>query len=193
MVGCAWNWIGANHDALQTILLILGTLAAFGVIKHNAIVSRREATITMVNTAFSDERDFYEDFKTLFLDLEESGQELTDFTAQTGGNKEGRDILLRQLNRYELIALSISKGAFDERFYKRWFFTQLTNDYARLAPLIASMRRQFSNEAIFCEFENLAQRWERKKHPVKHPPAWKIMLWIIQGKRAKASKALRAR
>jgi hypothetical protein len=159
---------------------------------HNAIISRREATIQMVDKQFGDERQHYEDYKTLFLDIEETGQDLVDFASEDANNKKARDILLRQLNRYELIALAVSKGVFSERFYKRWFYTQLTRDFDRLLPLIKAMRQHFTNEAIFCEFESLAQRWERKKHPVKHPPTWKILWWIATGRRSKASLALRS-
>jgi hypothetical protein len=129
-----WKWLEDNHDQTQTVVFTLTAIAAFAVIKHNAIVSRREATIEMVNEQFADEGDHYDKFKTLFLELEESGQDLLDYTAQTEANKTGRDILLRQLNRYELIALAISKGVFSEKFYKRWFFSQLTNDLA-IIPL----------------------------------------------------------
>lgn len=188
-----WHWIGVNHDQIQTLVFTLGTIAAFAVIKHNAIVSRREATIEMVNEQFSDEGDHYDEFKTLFIELEGSSQNLLDYTAQTTDNKTGRDIILRQLNRYELIALAIRKGVFSERFYKRWFFSQLLNDFDRLLPLIKSMRRHFDNDAYFCEFENLAGRWKRKKHPVKYPPMWKIIWWVLTGNRAKASRALRNR
>lgn len=186
-----WKWIEDNHDEVQTIVFTLGTIAAFAVIKHNAIVSRREATIKMVNEQFGDEGGHYEAFKTLFLELEASGQDLLEYVAQTPENKAGRDILLRQLNRYELIALSISKGVFSEPFYHRWFYSQLLRDFDRLGPLIRAMRTRFDNDAYFCEFENLAARWHRKKHPAKYPPMWKILWWIITGSRTKASRALR--
>ena len=186
-----WDWIKDNHDQIQTVVFTLGTVAAFAVIKHNAIVSRREATIEMVNEQFGDEAGHYEEFKTLFLDLEQSGQNLLDYTVQTPENTKGRDIILRQLNRYELVALAISKGVFSEAFYKRWFYSQLMHDFVRLWPLIASMRRHFENEAYFCEFANLAARWDRKKHPVKHPPKWKIMWWVLINKRLRARSALK--
>jgi hypothetical protein len=188
-----WKWIGDNHDQIQTVVFTLGTFAAFGVIKHNAIISRREKTIDMVNEQFGDEDGHYEAFKTFFLELEESGQQLTDYAAETSDNKAGRDILLRQLNRYELIALAIDKGVFSGRFYHRWFYTQLTRDFDRLLPLINAMRGHFDNDAIFCEFENLALQWKRKKHPVKFPPTWKILWWVLTGNRAKAGRALRRR
>jgi hypothetical protein len=189
----AWEWIGGNHDAIQTVLLVFGTIAAFLVIGHNALVSRREATIQMVNEQFGDEAGHYEEFKTLFVDLEASGQALTDYIAETQDNKAGRDILLHQLNRYELIALAIDQGVFSGKFYHRWFYSQLTRDYGRLRSLIEGMRRHFDNDAIFCEFENLANRWKRKRHPVKYPPTLKILWWVLVGRRAKASRALRTK
>lgn len=74
-----WCWISANAEAVQAVLLILATIAAFAVIAHNAVISRREKTIDMVNEQFGDEAGHYEAFKTFFLDLEESGQALTDY------------------------------------------------------------------------------------------------------------------
>ena len=187
----AWAWIGANSAAIQAVLLVFATIAAFVVIKHNAIVSRRETTIEMVHAQFGEEGQHYEGFKSFFLELEEANQQLTDFAAETADNKLGRNILLRQLNRYELISLAMAKGVFDERFYKRWFFSQFTRDYERLSPLINAMRKHFENDAYFCEFERAAFRWNRKRHPVKYPPKWKVIWWVLTDRRGKARSALR--
>lgn len=188
-----WTWVGTNSAAIQTVVLVFATIAAFAVIKHNGIISRREATIQMVQAQFGDEGVHYENYKSLYLELSQAEQDITEFTAETPDNKVGRDILLRQLNRYELIALGIAKGVIAEKFYKRWFFSQLLKDHERLKPLIMSMRRHFENDAYYCEFERVAARWNRKKHPIKHPPMWKIIWWVILGRRALAIRALRNR
>lgn len=187
-----WCWLGDNSDALQTIFIVLGTIAAFVVIMHNGLISRREATIQMVNSQLGAERDEYTQFKNLMREIEESKGDIGDYAETAFDNSDAQDIILRQINRYELISLGISQSVFNEKFYKRWFFSQVMRDYEKLTPFITRTRQIYKNEAYFCEFESLAGRWDRKRHPVKHPPRWKIVWWIVKGDFSRAKKALKA-
>lgn len=189
-MAAAWVWMNANAGGIQTVAIVATAIAAFWVILHNGIISRREATIQMVNSQLEDDSDSYQSFKDLITNLEAEKQDIGLFAAETLENKPSRDILLRQLNRYELISLAIKKKVFDEKFYKRWFFSQLTRDYAKLLPFINAVRSTFNNDAYYCEFEALAERWNRKKHPVKHPPKWKLLWWVLTNQAARTRRAL---
>jgi|GEM_PF-3961540 len=192
MLATIWSWIDTNSAAMQTVCIVAGTGAAFLVIFHNGLISRREATIQMVDAQFGEEGDRYEKFKSLMTDIESLNQCISEYAQETSDNKEARDIILRQLNRYELISLGIKKGVFNEGFYKRWFFSQVIRDHEKLSPFVAKTREIYSNDAYFCEFDDLTNRWQRKKHPVKHPPKWKIVWWLVTGQTSRAKRALEA-
>ncbi|EQB33446.1 DUF4760 domain-containing protein [Sphingobium ummariense] len=189
----AWAWMAANADPVQAVCVLAGTVAAFLVIAHAGLISRREATIAMVNAQFGEEGAKYQDFKNTMQLIEANGNNIADYAKEDPDEKPIYDIILRQVNRYELIALGIRQGVFNEKFYKMWFFSQVMRDYEKLSPFINETRQVFDNQAYFCEFESLAKRWDRKRHPVKHPPKWKIAYWVMTGKFTKALQALNAR
>lgn len=173
---------------------MLSSIAAFLVIWHGGKVNRLKATVDMVRATFFEEgaRKSYEEFKTLLSGLEEASQDISEYAEDNSDRAPGNAVILKQINNYELISLGIKKNVFDERFYKRWFFSQLTRDYQKVEPYIAKVRERYRNDAYFCEFEALAERWERNKHPIKHPPKWKVAYWIIVGQRERAQRAMDA-
>lgn len=190
----AWKWIGDNSDAIQAVCIVLSAIAAFLVIWHGGRVNRLKATVDMVRATFFEDgaRKSYGEFKTLLSALDEADQDISEYAEEDSDRAEGNAVILKQINNYELISLGIKKRVFDERFYKRWFFSQLTRDFQKVQPYIARVRQNYHNDAYFCEFEALAGRWERNKHPIKHPPKWKIAYWIVTGQQERAQRAMDA-
>lgn len=184
-----------NAAALQTFFIGLSAIAAFAIIWRSNVVSRREKTIEIVYETFFGDKESasYKQFKDLIKEIEDNGHDIAEYW--DGGKFHERtkqDTLLRQTNQYELVSLGIRQGVFDEAFYKRWFFSQLTKDYAKLLPFVARIRERQNNDAYFCEFERLAIRWTRKRHPVKHPPKWKVAWWSLTGQFEKVRRAVDA-
>lgn len=192
MIDEVWNWVAANSNPIQATSILAGTAVAFYAIFHNGLISRREATIEMVNAQFGEEGAKYADFKNLMQTIEADDQEIGDYAAPAFDNSEAQDIILRQLNRYELISLGIKQRVFNEKFYRMWFFSQVVRDFDKLKPFIDRTRELYNNDAYFCEFESLACRWKKKKHPVKHPPVWKLIAWLLKGDLARVKRALNA-
>lgn len=190
MIDEIWHWVRENSDGIEAVSLVAAAIAGFIVIRYHAIISRREATIRMVDFQLEEGREGYQEFKDLMKTAEEAGPEITEYAIETSDTKAGRDIILAQLNRYELISLGIKQKVFSERFYKRWFYSQFTRDFAKLTPFIETTRTHYNNMAYYCEFESLAHRWERKRHPVKHPPRWKVIWWLIINQPVRAKQAL---
>lgn len=195
MIASWWKLIGQQSSAIQAVCIVLSAIAAFWVLRRNSEISRREKTIEVVHETFFGEEGStsYREFKQTIKTIEATGHDIGEY--YEGGmfhEEKIVDILLRQTNQYELVALGIRKGVFDEAFYKRWFFSQLTRDYAKLFPLITKIREFHTNDAYFCEFERLATRWNRKRHPVKHPPKWKVAWWSLTGQLEKVRRAVAA-
>lgn len=196
MLACGWDWILSNADGIQSILILLSVIAAFSVIWHNGKISRRKATIEMVAaTFFGDNGDeLYKKFKNIIKAVELSGADIAEYAAKnvSDDKKSDAEIILNQLNQYELISLSIKKRVFDEGFYKYWFFSQFMRDFTKLKPFIDRVRLEYSNNAYFCEYEALAGRWRRNKHPVKHPSKLKIVWWVLRSRDNCVRQALEA-
>jgi len=190
----SWAWIGLNSPAIQAVCIVLSAIAAFAVIWHNGRISRQSSTIGMVRNTFFDtkEKASYENFKDVIQKYEDNQTSLAVLADADHDKSDDTEAVLRQINSYEMVALGITKGVFDERFYKRWFFSQLTRDYRKVTPYIDAVRERYQNQAYFCEFEALANRWQRKRHPVKHPPRWKMLLWTATGQDTKVKQALDA-
>jgi hypothetical protein len=194
VLSTTWGWIAGNSAAIQTVCIVLSAVAAFVVIWHNGKIGRRQATISMVMTTFFDgaHGESYGKFKDLILNLQESGTDISEFAEDRHDNEEGRAIILQAANHYEMVALGIKSGVFDEKFYKYWFFSQFTEDFDKLKPFIEKVRKLKTNQAYFCEFESMAVRWKRKKHPVKHPARYKMIWWTITNQATRLKSAVDA-
>jgi hypothetical protein len=194
VISDVWKWIGENSDAIQAVCIVLSAVAAFLVIWHGGKVNRLKATVDLIRATFFEEnaRKSYDDFKKLLSDLDADNRNISEFAEPHGDRAEGNSIILKQINNYELISLGIKKNVFDEKFYKRWFYSQLTRDYDKVEPYIYAVREFFHNDAYFCEFQALAGRWKRNKHPVKHPPRWKIAYWVLSGQHERAQRGIAA-
>ena len=191
-VHAAWWWFAARAPEFEAFFIGLSAIAGFLVIRHTGRISRMESTIEMVRQTFFEEapRASYKKFKELFITLKADGKSIADLAKPDLEQSDEVAVLLRQLNNYELVSLGIKKGVFDERFYKRWFYSQLTSDFERLTPFIEAVRTQAKNQAYWCEFTELADRWHRKKHPVKHPPKWRLIWWMLLGQHDRTRRAL---
>jgi hypothetical protein len=176
------------------VCIVLSAIAAFLVIWHGGKVNRLKATVDMVRATFFEEnaRKSYNEFKDLLSALDEAKQDISEYAGSDSDRSEGESVILKQINNYELISLGIKKNVFDEKFYKRWFFSQLTRDYSKVQPYITAVRETYNNDAYFCEFETLAARWNRYKHPIKHPPKWKRIYWMATGQDDKVQRAMKA-
>lgn len=71
------------------------------------------------------------------------------------------DIIRKVLNRYELIAIGIDSGAFDEATYKRYIRSSLIHDFLSLKQFIQNIRYSTGNDAVYIEFEELARKWSK--------------------------------
>lgn len=126
------------------------------------------------------------------LEIKESKSDVRDYAIERHDNEEGRNIILQTANHYEMVSLAIKTKVFDEKYYKYWFYTQFLKDFDKLFPFIESVRDYEHNQAYYCEFQTMVDRWKRKKHPVKHPAKMKKIWWILSNQVSRAKAALDA-
>ena len=64
------------------------------------------------------------------------------------------------LNEYELVAIAIQRGIFDDATYRRWHRSGVIQTWDHAAPFILTRRKNANNSALWHEFEEMA-RWYR--------------------------------
>ncbi len=159
--------------------IVASSITAFAVFAYTRRTNKRRATLDMVMKTFldNDANSRYDDFISLVnkdADVLDTFQ-LTSLLHSTPTNIADRNVVLAQLNTYELVALGIRRGVFDEKFYKHWFHRQFTKDYDSVKPLLSLI--QHEAPSVFCEYGSLYERWMKSKHPVSSPSRWKLMWW----------------
>ncbi len=102
------------------------------------------------------------------------------------GNTD-RNLVLQQLNIYELMALGIRRRLFDEAIYKRWYHNQFMMDYEGVSDLIEAL--QANKASIYCEASGLYRSWLKDGHPVSSPNRVKMAWWALRKQHDKIDAA----
>ena len=172
--------------------IVISATVALTVFIYTRRANRRRATLDMVIKTFLDDdgRRRYDRFKDLMRrDRDQNDPfKMLSLVKLTADNADDRSVLVSQLNTYELVALGIRRGIFDEPFYKLWFHRQFTKDYESMMPFVSAV--QEDGPTIFVEFRYLYQRWIKNRHPAASP--WRIqMAWWAWTKNYKKIDAVR--
>jgi hypothetical protein len=64
-----------------------------------------------------------------------SGFSFIGLKEYTPENEADRNVVIDQMNSYELVALGIRNGVFDDGFFKHWYHGQFMRDYRALEQL----------------------------------------------------------
>lgn len=111
---------------------------------------------------------------------------LVDFTKD---NEDHRNVVIDQMNTYELVALGIRNGVFDDGFFKHWYHGQFMRDYGAIEELLHEIQKD--RPSTFCEMKWLHDRWTKNQHPVNNPGKLRKLWWLIRGHDQKLAAALR--
>lgn len=167
--------------AAAAIIGLASAVVAFGVFTYTRRSNRRRATLDLVMKTLLDEsaQKRYSAFKNL---IRKDGDpydcfKLETLAEATEENSENRDLVIQQLNTYELISLGVRRGIFDEAFYKRWFHNQFRKDFESSHQLIRKVQEKKSS--IYCEYSALYQKWCKHGHPDSSPGRFKMAWWAI--------------
>lgn len=77
------------------------------------------------------------------------------------------------LNEYELVAIGIQRGTFDDQTYRRWQKSVVIKNWALAAPYVLAVRMRTGNDAIFHEFEQMARWYKGGPHLPKRRFFWR--------------------
>lgn len=104
--------------------------------------------------------------RTSFTKLRDDGH-LSKWADPKNTHGAEAGVIRASLNRYELVAIGIKKGALHEGSYKAWCRTTLVKDWTACKPLVMQLRHNDQTSTYYCEFEALAKKWanaEERKH-----------------------------
>ncbi|HVV93921.1 MAG TPA: DUF4760 domain-containing protein [Hyphomicrobiales bacterium] len=144
--------------------IILGTgivaalIAFWGVMSQRAI-SRRLATIEHISELESD-RDMI-DARQRFIELAKGNGGLEPFAEEDKERDPDTQKIKIVLNDFELIAIGIQLGIFDEELYARWHKTGAMQFWHRAQPFVMRLRARIANDQIYREYEAMVGRFKR--------------------------------
>lgn len=177
--------------AFGAIIALVSVIVAFFVFRHARIANRRRATLDMVMKtlmdSFSQKR--YGDYKALIRKDKDTGDcfKIESLLDASNENHDDRELVLQQLNIYEMTSLGINRKLFDEQFYKRWFHNQFMTDFENARAFIEGA--QGRKGSVYCEFTLLYNRWQKFGHPVSSPGNLKLAFWSATGQLEKVDQA----
>lgn len=204
IVGALVIWT-IGPDAIRTFLAswkeaapAAGALTAIGsatvallVFNYTRAVNRRRATLDMVMKTLmdADVQEKYQKFKALVRNHQDPQNcfKLQSLATLQAIGTPDRRTMLHQLNIYELMALGIRRGVFDESFYKRWYHNQFMTDYEGSKDFIDELQKNKSS--IYCECSYLYRKWERMGHPEFSINPIKMAWWGLTSNTTKIDQA----
>lgn len=151
-------WIESHAAGIQALFVSLSAVSALYIYWSNCRSQRRFALLTVlvkkqddgtISAVSKRVRDLYN----------KNGKSLKAFVNNDDDNR--RDILTLA-NHYELMAIAVHKGAFDEETYKSMEYTTVIRNWNILKDFIEESRTQHGNQTWFQDFEKLAKRWKDK-------------------------------
>ena len=184
------SWKAAAPAAGAIIALVSAIVALF-VFHYTRRSNRRRATLDLVMKTLLDEsaQKRYSAFKRLIRKDGDPNDcfKLESLAEVQDENAGDRDLVIQQLNTYELISLGVRRGIFDEEFYKRWFHNQFRKDYESSHQLICKVQEKKSS--IYCEYSALYRKWCKDGHPDASPGRLKMVWWSLTKNYTKIDEA----
>ena len=69
------------------------------------------------------------------------------------------------LNQFEIVAIGVRHGAFDEELYKDWFKDTYIRAFSLAEPYIKGRRDYKNDDRLYEHFEGMVKRWKAEKGP----------------------------
>ena len=104
------------------------------------------------------------DGRRAFAAKQREGDEALKKIAEDDANPVNGQIAL-YLNQFEIAAIGIRHGAFDEELYKDWFKDAYIRAFDRAWPYIDGRRKHKNDNRLYEHFEGLAKAWSEKDRP----------------------------
>jgi len=179
--------------AAGAIIAAVSVTVAFIAFIYTRRANRRRATLDMVMKTLLDDavEAKYKAFRALVRKDQDTSDpfKIASLAEEAALGTEDRGTVNHQLNIYELMALGIRRGLFDESFYKRWYHNQFMMDYEGAADFVNAL--QVGKSSLYCEAKALYAKWLKDGHPVSSPNRFKMAYWAFRKQHDKIDTARR--
>jgi hypothetical protein len=147
---------------LQAWILVVAAMASAAVgfvfgwlaISANRKIARQRATLDFLEKQTADWR-IAEGFRAM---RKRNAGDIPPADADDESSRQERYAILRVLNRFEILAIGIANGIYDEKIVWDYFQRDLREIYRAAEKIIEQIRRAEKDPDAFCEFEALAKR-----------------------------------
>lgn len=155
----AASFLGLTEvSAVLLTALVAAIIAIWGILSQRSITAR-QATLEFIRDS---ERD--NDLITArkcFNRLTKDAAGLGPIAADTS-TEDFKNVQL-VLNQFEMVAIGIQRGIFDDEIYRRWYKSGVIKAWKAAAPFIFARRASTGNDALYHEFEEMAHFYIGKR------------------------------
>ncbi len=156
------DWLLGQQGAIF-ISAVLASIFAYFQIRSARYRTKISSTLEFLSDRQWD-RDYIEARKK-FIELRERGNLENHAVNGIDAESDCQMAILKILNDYELIAISISKGIMDEEFYKDWAKSTLVRDFKDAQGFINTLNKEETKKRgwetkYYCEFCVLGRKWD---------------------------------
>jgi len=147
----------ALHVGYIAGLVTVGAIAVAMV----AICMQRQTARAQATLNHLAKMEFDQDFlhaKKTFLEIEANGELIKYADRSSAHTKNARYIRL-YLNHFELVSLGIQHKIIDYDIFKRWNRKTVQLVWTAAWPFVNKLRKEFHNDQLFVEFEELAKEF----------------------------------
>ena len=151
---------------IQAVILFCGLGVTALTIWSNRQDNRKQATLQLILHQRSNKE--LNEAIDLMAKLARDGKEKNEFSDLSkhleNFDSAERQAILMVLNYREFVAVGINTGVIDEETYKRAYYNLMLRDWQYLSNTVNAIRNSPTGKPTnFKDFQNLAERWEKKK------------------------------
>jgi hypothetical protein len=163
-------FLGIDRASQAQVALHVGyiaglvTLAAIAV-AWVAILLQRQTARAQTTLHHLAKMEFDQDFlraKRVFLEEERNGS-LTKWAARDLAHEKTARYIRLYLNHFELVSLGVQHKIIDYDIFRAWNRKTVLVVWAAASPFVHKLRKEFDNEQLFLEFEELAKEFSGGK------------------------------
>jgi hypothetical protein len=164
------SWFAVDPSSESEVTLHVGYLAgaitviaigvAIAAIFAQRQTARAHATLTHLTTM-----EFDEDFlraKKMFLELEAKG-DLQKYGNRKLAHTDEARLIRIYLNHFEMVSLGLQHRIIDYDIFIKWNRKTVLLVWTAASPFVNRLRKEFHNDMLFIEFEELAKEFGGSK------------------------------
>lgn len=162
------TFLGLNEVSAVVLTAGLAALIAIWGILSQRTITARASTLEFIRNSESD-HDMIK-ARAEFAKLSRDPDGLGKWATQQ--NSDEFKHIRMTLNEYEMVAIGIQRGIFEDTIYRRWHQSGVIRAWKAAAPFVFARRNSTGNDALWHEFEEMARYYKGKAPMPKRGFFW---------------------